>query len=266
MKNFRLKARKQIKWLCVVFVLTLAAILANMSQTISITQDSFHFGEMILVMFNDSYTGYYVFPFLLGFILPGLFSLDQNISFQLIRYGTRQKYYYNSVRNLVFVVLLYISTIVIFSFLSGFGNSEWSFMISDAFHAYSKLYLYGQPDTSYLLFEVIKTILLHFELFLFYALLQYCLLQLFRIKVISFLVYNGLVFVIAAMAVGFFGTTGERLSINSLAGMVYPENIGYIFRLTILMVIDFALVFVGRSIVVRRDISLSKGNKQYQEE
>lgn len=114
MKNFRLKIQRQAKWICVIFALTLFAILANMSQTVSLTLDHFHYGEMILVMFNDSYTGYYVFPFLLGFLIPSLFRLDQNISFQLMRYGTRQRYYYNAIK-ISFLLRYYIILLLSFS-------------------------------------------------------------------------------------------------------------------------------------------------------
>lgn len=91
-------------------------------------------------------------------------------------------------------------------------------------------------------------------------------MQLFQIKAVSFLLYNGLVFVIAAMAVGFFGHLGEVFSINMIAGIVYPGKTGFVGRMAILAVLDFSLLFIGRYVFVHRDISLPKGNKQYQEE
>lgn len=85
MKKFKDLENKNEIYISFIYLLVACAILANFSQLIVLKYKfgNFNFGEMILIMFNDSYTGYFTFPFLLGFVLMIQSPVEQNIFFTL---------------------------------------------------------------------------------------------------------------------------------------------------------------------------------------
>lgn len=82
---------------------------------------NFNFGEMILIMLNDSYTGYFTFPFLLGFILMIQSPVEQNIFFTITRYSNRNEFYKVKHIKILKNVFYYITSICVFSLLVGIG-------------------------------------------------------------------------------------------------------------------------------------------------
>lgn len=87
MKKFKELKNKEDFYIGFIYLLVAFAILANFSQLIVLKYKfgNFHFGELILIMFNDSYTGYFAFPFLLAFIMMLQSPVEQNIFFVLSR-------------------------------------------------------------------------------------------------------------------------------------------------------------------------------------
>lgn len=266
MKSFDAKLQNQGKWIWLIFFLVIASILANMSQAITVSRTKFHFGEMILIMLNDSYTGFYAFPFLFGFLISGLFQQDTNIYYQIIRYRNKKQLFNETMWNLLRITFMFLGAIILFSFLAGCGNSGWGVALSDAFNTYTEAYLGGIPKAKCVGINVVETVFMHVLLFLFYALFQYILIQTFSVKTISFLIYNVSIFLFGAMSLGYFGTSGEKISVNSIAGLVYKGRANLCERMLLLLVLDLIMYFMNRYIFVNKDISLPKGNKQYQEE
>ena len=88
MKKYKDLKNKSEIYIIFIYLLVAGSILASFSQLISFKYKygNFNFGEMILIMFNDSYTGYFTFPFLLGFVLMIQSPVEQNIFFTLTRY------------------------------------------------------------------------------------------------------------------------------------------------------------------------------------
>lgn len=268
MKRFRKMKNKEDFYIAFIYLLVACAILANYSQLMALKYraGNFHFGEMILILCNDSYTGYFTFPFLLGFVLMIQSPVEPNIFFAISRYPSRQAFYRKKHCKVVKNVLTYVFSICIFSMIVGFGDSTFDRGVSTAAKKYFELYFFGQLESNVLLLEIIKTILLQVLLLYFFSLLHALLTQ-FRIpQALVFVVYTGVQLSMAGMTLGLLGEGLRPFSLFSLAGSVYEAGGNFIGRLGILASIDAILLFLNFKIFEGKDLVLPKGSKQYQNE
>ena len=244
------------------------SILASFSQLISFKYKygNFNFGEMILIMFNDSYTGYFTFPFLLGFILMLQSPVEQNIFFTLTRYTNRKEFYKVKHTKVIKSLLAYVGCICLFCLIVGIGSSNFGFNISQTTKEFANIYLLGNFETNNLILEIFKLVILEALLLYFFALVHGFLIQ-FRIpQALVFVIYTSLLIIAAGMSLGFFGDVIKDFSLFSLASSINGRGIKFIYRLGVLTGIDLILLILNFKIFENKDINLPKGSKQYQNE
>ena len=265
-----MKKYKDLKKFYIIFIYLLVAgsILASFSQLISFKYKygNFNFGEMILIMFNDSYTGYFTFPFLLGFILMIQSPVEQNIFFTLTRYTNRKEFYKNKHTKVIKSLLVHVACICLFCLIVGIGSSNFGFNISQATKEFANLYLLGNFETNNIILEIFKLVILEALLLYFFALVHAFLIQ-FRIsQSLVFVIYTSILSIAAGMSLGFFGEVIKDFSLYSLASSINGRGIRFIYRLLALAGIDLILLILNFKIFENKDISLPKGSKQYQNE
>ncbi|WP_276887039.1 hypothetical protein [Anaerococcus lactolyticus] len=265
-----MKKYKDLKTFYIIFIYLLVAgsILASFSQLISFKYKygNFNFGEMILIMFNDSYTGYFTFPFLLGFVLMIQSPVEQNIFFTLTRYTNRKEFYKNKHTKVIKSLLAYVGCICLFCLIVGIGSSNFGFNISQATKEFAKIYLLGNFETNNLILEIFKLVILEALLLYFFALVHGFLIQ-FRIsQALVFVIYTSILIIVAGMSLGFFGEMIKDFSLFSLASSINGCGIKFIYRLLVLAGIDLILLILNFKIFENKDISLPKGSKEYQNE
>ena len=244
MKKFKELKNKEDFYIGFIYLLVAFAILANFSQLIVLKYKfgNFHFGELILIMFNDSYTGYFTFPFLLAFIMMLQSPVEQNIFFVLSRYSSRNDFYRNKHFKILKSVIYYVVSMYIFSTIV--GNFE----------------------TNIVIYEIGKIIILQGLLLYFFSLLHALLTQ-FRIsQSLVFVIYTGILIIMAGSTLGFLGEHLRQFSLFSISGSVYGYGINFIGRCGILVFVDAMLLLLNFKIFENKDIALPKGSKQYQNE
>lgn len=92
-------------------------------------------------MLNDSYTGYFTFPFFIRvYINDSIIPVEQNIFFTITRYSNRNEFYKVKHIKILENVFYYITSICVF--LVGIGNSAFSNSISRATQNFFKKYIY----------------------------------------------------------------------------------------------------------------------------
>lgn len=265
-----MKKYKDLKTFYIIFIYLLVAgsILASFSQLIifKYKYGNFNFGEMILLMFNDSYTGYFAFPFLLGFVLMIQSPVEQNIFFTLTRYTNRKEFYKVKHTKVIKSFLDYVGCICLFCLIVGIGSSNFGFNISQATKEFAKIYLLGNFETNNLILEIFKLVILEALLLYFFALVHALLIQ-FRIsQALVFVIYTSILIIAAGMSLGFFGEMIKDFSLYSLASSINGRGIKFIYRLLALAVIDLILLILNFKIFENKDINLPKGSKEYQNE
>lgn len=163
-------------------------------------------------------------------------------------------------------VLCYVISICIFSIIVGIGNTNLDISMSTAIKQFSEIYLFGDFETNMLIFEILKIIVLQGLLLYFFSLVHSFLVQ-FRIsQSVVFVIYTGILIIMAGMTLGFFGEIIKPFSLFSIAGSVYGYGMKFICRLGILVLIDILLLLLNFKVFENKDIMLPKGNKQYQNE
>lgn len=265
-----MKKYKDLKkfYIISIYLLVAGSILASFSQLLSFKYKygNFNFGEMILIMFNDSYTGYFTFPFLLGFILMIQSPVEQNIFFTLTRYTNRKEFYKNKHTKVIKSLLAYVACICLFCLIVGIGSSNFGFNISQASKEFANLYLLGNFETNNIILEIFKLVILQASLLYFFALIHDLLIQ-FRIsQSLVFVIYTSILSIAAGMSLGFFGEVIKDFSLYSLASSINGRGIKFIYRLGVLTGIDLILLILNFKIFENKDISLPKGSKEYQNE
>lgn len=268
MKKYKDLKNKSEIYIIFLYLLVTGSILASFSQLISFKYRSgnFNFGEIILIMFNDSYTGYFTFPFLLGFILMLQSPVEQNIFFTLTRYTNRKEFYKVKHTKVIKSLLAYVACICLFCLLVGIGSSNFGFSISQAGKEFANLYLLGNFETNNLILEIFKLVILETLLLYFFALVHAFLIQ-FRIsQSLVFVIYTGILIIAAGMSLGFFGDVIKDFSLFSLASSINGRGIKFIYRLGVLTGIDLILLILNFKIFENKDINLPKGSKEYQNE
>ncbi len=261
------KIRNEL-YLFIIYFLTGCSILASFSQFISLSNKfgAFNIGELILIMFNDSYTGCFAFTFLYFFIVVLLLPVEQNIYYKIIRYGNRIEYFIEKQKIILINLIVYITVIVIFSILIGAVNSNLDIYISQSTQKFSELYLQGKFESDNLIIEILKIIFSKFLLLYFFASIHLFLSN-FKIPLsISFCINTSIMVIMIAMFLGYFGDFGIRMSLFSLSGSIYPFGFGFFQRILILILIDITFFIINLKIFQIKDIILPKGNKQYQNE
>lgn len=265
-----MKKYKDLKTFYIIFIYLLVAgsILASFSQLISFKYKygNFNFGEMIFIMFNDSYTGYFTFPFLLGFVLMIQSPVEQNIFFTLTRYTNRKEFYKNKHTKVIKSLLAYVGCICLFCLIVGIGSSNFGLSISQATKEFAKIYLLGNFETNNIILEIFKLVILETLLLYFFAQVHGFLIQ-FRIpQALVFVIYTSILIIAAGMSLGFFGDVIRDFSLYSLASSINGRGIKFIYRLGVLACIDLILLILNFKIFENKDINLPKGSKQYQNE
>lgn len=265
-----MKKYKDLKTFYIIFIYLLVAgsIFASFSQLISFKYKygNFNFGEMILIMFNDSYTGYFTFPFLLGFILMLQSPVEQNIFFTLTRYTNRKEFYKNKHSKVIKSLLAYVACICLFCLIVGIGSSNFGLNISQATKEFAKIYLLGNFETNNIILEIFKLVILLALLLYFFSLVHALLIQ-FRIsQALVFVIYTSLLIIASGMSLGFFGDVIKDFSLFSLASSINGRGIKFIYRLGVLTGIDLILLILNFKIFENKDINLPKGSKEYQNE
>lgn len=268
MKKFKELKNKDDFYIAFIYLLVACAILANFSQLIVLKYKfgNFNFGEMILIMFNDSYTGYFSFPFLLGFVLMVQSPVEQNIFFTLTRYSYRKEFYKNKHLKVIKSLICYVLSICAFSIIVGIGNADFDMRISKATRKFSEIYLFGNFETNMLILEIIKIICLQGLLMYFFSLVHALLTQFRMSQSIVFVIYTSIMIIMAGMTLGFLGEPLKAFSLFSIAGSVYEYGINFVSRFGILAFIDVILILLNFKIFENKDIMLPKGSKQYQNE
>lgn len=268
MKKYKdLKNKSQI-YIIFIYLLVAGSILASFSQLISFKYKygNFNFGEMILIMFNDSYTGYFAFPFLLGFVLMIQSPVEQNIFFTLTRYTNRKEFYKNKHTKVIKSLLVYVACICLFCLIVGIGSSNFGFNISQATKEFAKIYLLGNFETNNIILEISKLVILEALLLYLFALVHGFLIQFMIPQALVFVIYTGILIIAAGMSLGFFGDVIKDFSLYSLASSINGRGIKFIYRLGVLSGIDLILLILNFKIFENKDINLPKGSKQYQNE
>ncbi len=268
MKKSNIWKDKEEIYVIIIYLLVACAILANFSQLIALKYKfgNFNFGEMIIVMFNDSYTGFFTFPFMLGFVLMIQSPVEQNIFFLLTRYSNRKDFYRQKHYKALKTVTHYIVSICIFCIITGIGNSDLGINISPAAEKFSEVYLLGSLGSKHLIFEIVKVIILQGLLLYFFTLIYLFLTQFKISQSVVFIIYSGILVIMAGMTLGFFGETVKAYSLFSIASSVYGYGLSFIARMILLGLIDIFLLTVNFKIFEKKDIVLAKGSKQYQNE
>lgn len=268
MKKYKdLKNKSQI-YIIFIYLLVAGSILASFSQLISFKYryGNFNFGEIILIMFNDSYTGYFTFPFLLGFILMIQSQVEQNIFFTLTRYTNRNEFYKNKHIKVIKSLLAYVACICLFCLLVGIGSSNFGLNISQATKEFAKIYLLGNFETNNIILEIFKLVILEALLLYFFALVHGFLIQFRLPQALVFVIYTSILIIAAGMSLGFFGEMIKDFSLFSLASSINGRGIKFIYRLLVLSGIDLILLILNFKIFENKDINLPKGSKEYQNE
>lgn len=268
MKKYKGLRNKKDIYISFIYLLLACAILASFSQLTSLAYryGNFNFGELIIIMFNDSYTGYFTFPFLLGFILIIESPVEQNIMFTLTRYPSRKLYYKEKHLKIMRSVLSYIAIICLFCIIIGIYNSNFSNNISMATRSFANIYLFEDIETDNLIFEIVKIIILQSLLFYFFSLVHTLLTQFKISQSMVFIIYTGIQIIMAGISLGFMGERIKPFSLFSISSSVYGYGLMFIHRLLILITIDFLLLIINFKIFEHKDIVLAKGSKQYQNE
>ena len=265
-----MKKYKDLKTFYIIFIYLLVAgsILASFSQLISFKYKygNFNFGEMILLMFNDSYTGYFTFPFLLGFVLMIQSPVEGNIFFTLTRYTNRKEFYKNKHTKIIKSLLAYVACICLFCLIVGIGSSNFGLNISQASKEFANLYLLGNFETNNIILEIFKLVILEVLLLYFFALVHGFLIQFMIPQALVYVVYTGILIIAAGMSLGFFGDVIKDFSLFSLASSINGHGIKFIYRLGVLSGIDLILLILNFKIFENKDINLPKGSKEYQNE
>lgn len=260
-----MKKYKDLKTFYIIFIYLLVAgsILASFSQLISFKYKygNFNFGEMILIMFNDSYTGYFTFPFLLGFVLMIQSPVEQNIFFTLTRYTNRNEFYKNKHTKVIKSLLVYVACICLFCLIVGIGSSNFGFNISQATKEFAKIYLLGNFETNNIILEISKLVILEALLLYFFALVHGFLIQFMIPQALVFVIYTGILIIAAGMSLGFFGDVIKDFSLFSLASSINGRGIKFIYRLGVLTGIDLILLILNFKLFENKDINLPKGSK-----
>lgn len=260
-------SKKDIYILCIYF-LTGCSILASFAQWTGFTNNfgNFNVGELVLVMFNDSYTGCFVFTFLFFFIITLFMPREQNIYFKIVRYKNKRAYFMQKQRLILKNLTIYISIIITFSIIIGFVNAKFSLTISSSLQKFSEMYFEGNFESNNLIVEIIKATVGKFLLLYFFALV-YLLLSNFKISVsISLCINTCIMVAMTASFLGGFGSFWNSISLFSLAGSIYSFGISFFNRILILLAIDILLFIINFKVFLAKDITLPKGNKQYQNE
>lgn len=268
MKKYKDLKNKSEIYIIFLYLLVTGSILASFSQLISFKYryGNFNFGEIILIMFNDSYTGYFTFPFLLGFILMLQSPVEQNIFFTLTRYTNRKEFYKVKHTKVIKSLLAYVGCICLFCLIVGIGSSNFGLNISQATKEFAYIYLLVNFETNNLILEIFKLVILEALLLYFFALVHALLIQ-FRIsQALVFVIYTSLLIIAAGMSLGFFGEMIRDFSLFSLASSINRRGIKFIYRLGVLSGIDLILLILNFKIFENKDINLPKGSKEYQNE
>ena len=151
-------------------------------------------------------------------------------------------------------MIYYVVSICIFSTIVGIGDSNFGIGISTATKKFSETYLFGNFETNIVIYEIGKIIILQGLLLYFFSLLHALLTQ-FRIsQSLVFVIYTGILIIMAGSTLGFLG---EHLRQFSLF---------FIGRCGILVFVDAMLLLLNFKIFENKDIALPKGSKQYQNE
>lgn len=268
MKKYNTTSQKRDIYLGIICLLAGCSILASLSQLIPLKHlyGDFNHGELLLIMLNDSYTGYFTFPFLLSFFLMVLTPKEQNIFFLLTRYRSRREYIRARHSSVIKNVLFYFGSICLFSIIAGIGSSKFGIGISDATKEYAKIYLLGEFTSNNLIWEIVKIITLQGLLLYFFTMVHLVLNQLNISQVIVFIIYAIVLFLNAGAALGFFGNMLEPFSVFSLAGSIYKYGLGFWLRVLILSAVDMLLLILYFGIFEKKDIVMPKGSKEYQNE
>lgn len=268
MKEYNKISKKQDIYIGIICLLAGLAILASLSQLIPLKHlyGRFNHGEMILIMLNDSYTGYFAFPFLLSFLLMVLTPKEQNIFFTLTRYNSRREYIKKKHKTILKNLLFFGGCICLFSVIVGIGTSQFGTGISEATREYAKVYLLGEFATNSLIWEIVKIIILYGLLLYFFTMIHLVLNQLNLSQGFVFIVYVTVLIINAGIALGFLGKSLKPFSIFVLSGSVYIDGLNFGLQALILSVIDLLLLILYCGVFEKKDIVMPKGNKQYQNE
>ena len=131
---------------------------------------------------------------------------------------------------------------------------------------FSETYLFGNFETNIVIYEIGKIIILQGLLLYFFSLLHALLTQ-FRIsQSLVFVIYTGILIIMAGSTLGFLGEHLRAFSLFSISGSVYGYGINFIGRCGILVFVDAMLLLLNFKIFENKDIALPKGSKQYQNE
>lgn len=266
MKNFNIF--KKDFYINFIYFLLASSILANFSQIIMFKYKfgNFNLGELIIIMFNDSYTGYFTFPFLLLFILMIESPIEENIFFLLVRFDSRKHFYKHKHNKVIKILVLYLIFICLFSIITNIVNFNIGNNISLATIKFAEIYLSGHFETNNLILEILKIIILQ-GLLLYLFTLMYLFLTQFKIsQSLVFIIYTTVLIIMAGMSLGFFGKYLKQFSVFYLASSINNHNISFVTRLILFILIDLMLFLLNFKIFKIKDISLPKGSKQYQNE
>lgn len=268
MKKYKNLKNKSEIYIIFIYLLVAGSILVNFTQLITFKYKygNFNFGELILLMFNDSYTGYFTFPFLLGFILMIQSPVEKNIFFTLTRYTNRKEFYKDKHTKVIKSLLAYVDWICLFCLIVGLESSNFGLNISQPTKEFAKIYLLGNFETNNLILELFKLIILQALLLYFFSLVHALLIQFRLSQALVFVLYTSILIIAAGMNLGFFGEMVKDFSLYSLASSINGRGIKFIYRLLVLAGIDLLLLILNFKLFENKDITLPKGSKQYQNE
>ncbi len=259
---------KRELYILVIYFFVASVILINFNQSFVFEKmyGGFNFGEMIFIMFNDSYTGYYTFIFMLSFIMLILVPKESNIVLKITRYENRKQYYLKRHNFIVWQVLKYFIVICACCFLIGIINFNFSLNMSTSLKKYAEVNFGGVFQTDNLWVELLKTLILQMMVFYFFVSIH-LLLNNFRLsQALIFTIYAFIHFNMAGIALGYFGESLKVFSVFTIGGSIYNFNQSFLGKFAILFCIDALLAIISFVMFLKIDISLPKGSKQYQNE
>lgn len=263
--TLKFKLLKNYRQLFIILAFVSLAIVVNTYQVSGLTSGDYNVGELLLIMFNDSYTSYYVFPFLYFFLAVTLFEEDPNLYYVLVRFPHKKKYVKEKFKSVLVAATIYILLICLLSILSGLLYCNWGTNYSEAFKFYMDNYLVGISESNVIFVEIVKLAMLQYILYVFFGGIIHILLQLRISKAFAFCIFFVLILVASGMSLGFWGIEGELASLYLLAGSVYPGDLNFIMRVMCLLLLSSLIWGTYLFLFLNMDLKLAKGNKQYVE-
>lgn len=261
-----MKSKKVFSFL--IYSFTGLVLLFSLSQVVGIISKygKFSYGELTAYFLNDSYTGFFTFPFCLGALLVNQTQKESNLYFIMSRYKSRIVYILKRISNCSIIALKYYAIILFLSILSCISNSLFNSKTSDAFQELAKTFTTKPATISKSVFSTALQSGLAYLMVIIILVLFFLLLTQTKLNGAAiFAVFSVTIMINAFACLGFFGNI---FSNANLFALLLSLQSTHHFSLEVLIGICGILLLLSLNILLicKRDLVLPKSNKNYETE